>query len=130
MSDHGNWRHLHWHALLSAYNMSPFLSIMKMICPVLPEEIYISSGIFNLELNHLVCHVIRYSAKANLKPLLLKKNYPIDFTSILFVQNILLMIPFFSPESYYQVIFRKKYGFLPNLSDCRFYCFNMDPNPS
>ena len=24
ISDHGNWRHLHWHALLSAYGESPF----------------------------------------------------------------------------------------------------------
>ena len=24
ISDHGNWRHLHWHALLSAYSESPF----------------------------------------------------------------------------------------------------------
>ncbi len=24
ISNHGNWRHLHWHALMSAYNESPF----------------------------------------------------------------------------------------------------------
>ena len=24
ISDHGNWRHLHWNALASAYGMSPF----------------------------------------------------------------------------------------------------------
>ena len=24
ISDHGNWRHLHWNALVSAYRMSPF----------------------------------------------------------------------------------------------------------
>ncbi len=24
ISDHGNWRHVHWHALLSAYSESPF----------------------------------------------------------------------------------------------------------
>ena len=24
ISDHGNWRHLHWNALLSAYGESPF----------------------------------------------------------------------------------------------------------
>ena len=29
ISDHGNWRHLHWNALVSAYNMSPFLNITK-----------------------------------------------------------------------------------------------------
>ena len=25
ISDHGNWRHLHWNALESAYNHTPFL---------------------------------------------------------------------------------------------------------
>ena len=29
ISDHGNWRHLHWNALVSAYNMSPFSNITK-----------------------------------------------------------------------------------------------------
>ncbi|MDR3252769.1 MAG: WbqC family protein, partial [Tannerella sp.] len=24
ISEHGNWRHLHWNALVSAYNLSPF----------------------------------------------------------------------------------------------------------
>ena len=24
ISNHGNWRHLHWNALVSTYNMSPF----------------------------------------------------------------------------------------------------------
>lgn len=31
ISDHGNWRHLHWNALVSAYRMSPFSNIMKKI---------------------------------------------------------------------------------------------------
>lgn len=31
ISDHGNWRHLHWNAIESAYNHTPFLSIIKTI---------------------------------------------------------------------------------------------------
>ncbi len=31
ISDHGNWRHLHWNAIESAYNSTPFLNITKMI---------------------------------------------------------------------------------------------------
>lgn len=30
ISDHGDWRHLHWQALQSAYGESPFLSSMPM----------------------------------------------------------------------------------------------------
>lgn len=31
ISDHGNWRHLHWNALSSAYNHTPFSNIIEMI---------------------------------------------------------------------------------------------------
>lgn len=39
ISDHGNWRHLHWNALVSAYNMSPFSSIMPMTSLLSTKEI-------------------------------------------------------------------------------------------
>lgn len=29
IADHGNWQHLHWNAIISAYNSTPFFSIMK-----------------------------------------------------------------------------------------------------
>ena len=32
ISDHGNWRHLHWNALVSAYRMSPFFFFFCMFC--------------------------------------------------------------------------------------------------
>lgn len=32
ISDHGNWRHLHWNALASAYGESPFSSITLTTC--------------------------------------------------------------------------------------------------
>lgn len=31
ISDHGNWRHLHWNAIESAYNSTPFFEYTKMI---------------------------------------------------------------------------------------------------
>ena len=31
ISDHDNWQHMHWNAIVSAYGSSPFLSIIKMI---------------------------------------------------------------------------------------------------
>lgn len=31
ISDHANWRHVHWNALLSAYGESPFSSITRTI---------------------------------------------------------------------------------------------------
>ena len=29
ISDHGNWRHQHWHALMSAYSESPLLRLLR-----------------------------------------------------------------------------------------------------
>ena len=29
ISDHGNWRHLHWNAIESAYNSTPFFEYYK-----------------------------------------------------------------------------------------------------
>ena len=34
ISDHGNWQHLHWNALESAYNHTPFLlNIIERLRP-------------------------------------------------------------------------------------------------
>lgn len=30
ISDHGNWRHVHWNAFVAAYKHSPFLITMRM----------------------------------------------------------------------------------------------------
>lgn len=43
ISDHGNWRHLHWNALESAYNPHPLLRILQgRLPPLLRTEVRIS----------------------------------------------------------------------------------------
>lgn len=43
ISDHDNWRHQHWNALLSAYGESPFLSIMRMTFVLFRKKVGISA---------------------------------------------------------------------------------------
>ena len=55
ISDHGNWRHLHWNALVSAYNMSPFFEYYADDFAPFYEKKYEFLLDFNEELRRLVC---------------------------------------------------------------------------
>ena len=58
ISDHGNWRHLHWNALSSAYNHTPFFEYYKDDFQPFYEKKYEFLADFNEELCHLVCSLI------------------------------------------------------------------------
>ena len=58
ISDHGNWRHLHWNALSSAYNHTPFFEYYKDDFRPFYEKKYEFLVDFNEDLCHLVCSLI------------------------------------------------------------------------
>lgn len=58
ISDHGNWRHLHWNAIESAYNHTPFFEYYKDDFHPFYEKKYEFLADFNEELCHLVCSLI------------------------------------------------------------------------
>ena len=58
ISDHGNWRHLHWNAIESAYNHTPFFEYYKDDFRPFYEQKYEFLADFNEELCHLVCSLI------------------------------------------------------------------------
>lgn len=58
ISDHGNWRHLHWNALVSAYNMSPFFEYYEEDFAPFYEKKYKFLFDFNEELRMLVCRLL------------------------------------------------------------------------
>ena len=58
ISDHGNWRHLHWNAIESAYNHTPFFEYYKDDFRPFYEKKYEFLADFNEELCHLVCSLI------------------------------------------------------------------------
>ena len=118
ISDHGNWRHLHWNALVSAYNMSPFFEYYADDFAPFYEKKYEFLADFNEELCRLICSLI------DIQPDMERTSeYRTEFTldetdfreSIHPKKDFTLEDTAFSPQPYYQV-FQERLGFLPNLS--------------
>ncbi|MDR0976570.1 MAG: WbqC family protein [Prevotellaceae bacterium] len=117
ISDHGNWRHLHWNALITAYNHTPFFEYYRDDFAPFYERKYRYLMDFNDELCRLVCslmdlhpHVQRTDAyRADLPP-------AADFRERIHPKRSCSADdPAFVSRPYYQV-FEAKHGFLPNLS--------------
>ena len=138
ISNHGNWRHLHWNALMSAYGDSPFfdyyvddlkpffedrwenlfdfnMAITRKMCELLDihpniqfTEKYVATSVSSVSSVPRVASPLSPSC-----PLTPSSNIP-DFRASIRPKN---PIPdeTFTPQTYYQV-YQKKWGFQPNLS--------------
>lgn len=123
ISDHGNWRHLHWNALESAYNKSPFFFYYADEFAPFYEKKYIFLLDFNEALRALICDLL------DLHPqVVMTESYEPevenDFREVIRPRHG-GVDPTFHPVPYYQV-FQEKFGFLPNLSIVDLL-FNMGP---
>ena len=59
ISDHGNWRHLHWQALVSAYGETPFFEYYADdIRPFFEEHHWKYLLDFNLDITHTLCSLL------------------------------------------------------------------------
>ena len=58
ISNHGHWRHLHWNALVSAYNMSPFFEYYEEDFAPFYQKKYEFLFDFNEELQQTVCRLL------------------------------------------------------------------------
>ena len=130
ISDHGNWRHLHWNALQSAYGESPFFDYYQDDIRPFFEKRWTFLLDFNEDIREKMCELIdiqpevsltaEYSLTSHLSPLTSKKD---------FREGIQPKHPAsdadFVPKPYYQV-YQQKHGFLANLSILDLL-FNMGP---
>lgn len=125
ISDHGNWRHLHWQALTSAYKNSPFFEYYEDDIRPFYTERWEFLMDYNEAINNKVCELLDLevntertaqfvtdtTGKTDLRTVISPKAKDTD--------------PWFTPTPYYQV-FKERFGFLPNLSIADLL-FNMGP---
>ncbi|MBQ3745261.1 MAG: WbqC family protein [Prevotella sp.] len=132
ISDHGNWRHLHWNALQSAYGESPFFEYYQDDIRPFFEQRWDYLLDFNEAIRIKICELIdiqprvRLTEKFTVYSLQFTDDYSaaIDYRSAIRPKNP-LPDPDFEPKPYYQV-YQQKHGFLPNLSILDLL-FNMGP---
>ena len=112
ISDHGNWRHLHWNAIVSAYNSTPFFEYYEDDFAPFYEKKYEFLFDFNEELRMLICQLLDIQPQIQYTTSF-EADVENDFRCISPKQDI--ADPSFLLKPYYQV-FQDKHGFLPNLS--------------
>jgi len=141
ISNHGNWRHIHWNAFVSAYNLSPFFEYYADDFRPFYEKKYTFLLDYNEALRTMVCGLL--DLHPTIKPTATYIPYvendfrktmdprhteldhsgkadvpPANFRHPLPDEQLI-------PRPYYQV-FAYKHGFLPNLSIVDLL-FNMGP---
>ncbi|MBR3613481.1 MAG: WbqC family protein [Bacteroidaceae bacterium] len=123
ISEHGNWRHLHWNAIVSAYRKSPFFDYYADDFAHFYEERDGFLMDFNLRLHAVVCELLGLERTVKTAVEMAKKD--IEDLRCIAEPATLTQAKGFSPQPYYQV-FATRNGFQPNLSIADLL-FNMGP---
>jgi hypothetical protein len=121
ISDHGNWRHLHWQALQSAYGDSAFFEYYEDdLRPFFKENNWERLVDYNDAICRKVCELL------DMQPNVVREHSQefSDFRMIINPKHPLEDSEFM-PRKYYQV-YQQKHGFLSNLSVLDLL-FNMGP---
>ena len=122
ISDHGEWRHLHWNALETAYMNSPFFIYYQDDLRPFYEKRYEFLLDFNMELTQTIADLI--GMKCSFKRTDEFVAEPVEVTDMrAAIKGATIPMPEIKP--YYQV-FAKKNGFLKDLSIVDLL-FNMGP---
>ena len=119
VSDHGNWQHLHWNAIRSAYGESPFFEFYADDLAPFFERRWTFLTDFNDEICALMCQLLDITPHLQPTTCFLTaeecaNRHIHDFRDAIRPKHP-LPDPGFQPQRYYQV-FEGENGFLPNLS--------------
>lgn len=118
ISDHGNWRHLHWNALVSAYGETPFFEFYADDLRPFFEKRHTFLFDLNLDIMHTMCQLLDVRPQVTLSEqyivLLSEDDAVVDFREAIRPKHPLPDADF-NPTPYYQVR-AQRHGFLPNLS--------------
>lgn len=118
IAEHGNWQHMHWNAIVSAYNSTPFFEYYQDdFYPFYHKKIeYLFD--FNNELQFLILRLLNITDVSikfteDYKTIFSEGQY--DFREIIHPKKDWRNDSHFQPTPYYQV-FDHKLGFQPNMS--------------
>lgn len=125
ISDHNQWRRVHWNALQSAYSESPFFEYYADDLHPFFEQEYDYLLDFNEAIRQKVCELLDIHPDVSYTSDF--RHQTSDITDYRDVINAKHPLPDadFTPKAYWQV-FQHKHGFLPNLSILDLL-FNMGP---
>ncbi|MFA6873526.1 MAG: WbqC family protein, partial [Bacteroidaceae bacterium] len=129
ISNHGNWRHLHWNALTSAYRSSPFFDYYADDFAPFYEKKWSFLIDYNEALLQLVCEnmgftpLLKRTETFGLDELTGSTNQTLDLREVIHPKH--PISSGFQPQPYYQS-FALKHGFQANLS-CIDLLFEMGP---
>ena len=124
ISDHGNWRHLHWNALQSAYGDSPFFMYYEDDIRPFFERRWEFLLDFNEAIRETICQLLDIQPRVHYTDEYIKAPSCADYRDVIQPKHP-GFDPDFLPKPYYQV-YASKHGFLPNLSILDLL-FNMGP---
>ena len=131
ISDHNQWRRVHWNALQSAYSESPFFEYYADDLHPFFEEKYEFLIDFNEAIRQKICELIdihphvAYTSEYISHSLTFSPSHPLtDFRDVISAKHPQPDAEY-TPKEYWQV-FQHKHGFLPNLSILDLL-FNMGP---
>lgn len=118
IAEHGNWQHMHWNAIVSAYNSTPFFEFYQDdFHPFYHKKIEFLFD-FNSELNTLILDLLNIDTPV----IKYTEQYKTDFSSneldlreTIHPKKDWHTDTDFQPMQYYQV-FEQKFGFIANMS--------------
>lgn len=119
ISNHGNWRHIHWNALMSAYGESPFFEYYADDIRPFFEKEWTFLYDFNAEICAKMCELI--DIEPHVEPTAgymfsdEAEGMGIDDYRDAIRPKHSMPDPMFAPRRYYQV-YEQRHGFQPNLS--------------
>jgi len=135
VSDHGNWRHVHWQALVSAYSDSPFFEYYADDLQPFFTDRWERLYDFDADITRTLCRLLDISpsltfSSETIRPVSSNETVsstassPVDLRFAISPKQQSTAIGFV-PRPYYQV-YAQRLGFLPNLSILDLL-FNMGP---
>lgn len=118
IAEHGNWQHLHWNAIVSAYNSTPFFEYYQDDFSAFYQKKTSFLFDFNEELRSLICNLLEIETPVRYSTQFIEKcnDETDDFRESIHPKKKWHKLDKqFISKPYYQV-FEAKHGFIANAS--------------